>query len=216
MNKKIYVDLEVLKILYLKYRDYFLPAIAIILSWYLFIQIVVPKIQNFLTTKDIVLTDEQTLTVLTQNYNTIAQLDKNEEDKFLTIANKALPPQKDFAGILNAVSAAAVNSSVVVNDYSFPIGDINAINSVGKPNQSIQVTLVIKGDTNHTKAFISSLSKTLPLSEIVSLNVVEETTSTITANFFYVPLSRVNFVDTNSLPTLNQAQKKLLNDLARG
>lgn len=215
MNNKVHIDAEILKLLYFKYKAYGIPIIGFLFIWIIFFQFVLPQIQNFFITKDEVTASEQTLATLTQNYNLIALQNEDEEKKYLAIATAALPQEKDFAGILTAISAAAGESGVIVNDYSFQIGDINSIIQKGKPdNQTVQISLTIKGSMDQTKDFLTALAAQFPLSEISSITMTSDGTAAITANFFYVPAQKVPFVDTNPLVVISAEQKKVLDTLS--
>lgn len=215
MNNKIHVDLEVIKLLYFKYKAYILPVIAIVFSCFIFFQFIIGEIQNFLAVKNVVAANEQTLAQLTQNYNTLAGLQEVDIQTLLGTANRALPQVKDFAGILNAISAVAGLSGVTVNDYSFQIGDLSNIGVVGTTNQTVQLSLTIKGTSTQAREFLKELSQALPLSEVVSVNMGDATATSITANFFYSPPTKISFIDTNPLPLLSASQKKLLGDLEK-
>lgn len=216
MNNKKHIDADIIKLLYYKYRDYVIPIAVFCLSWFVFFQFAIPQIQNFFANKDAVDANEQTLAVLTQNYNLISLQNDNELTNLLDTANHALPATKDFAGILNAISAASATSGVVVNDYSFQIGSINGITAPsGTGNQSVQLSLTIKGSINETKEFLSALSKQLPLSEITSVNISNGATAAITANFFFADATKATFVPTSSLVVLSPSQKKILQDLGK-
>lgn len=211
MSNKTRIDQEVLKILYYRYKDYVLPLAAFIASWLIFLQVVLPQIQNFLSVKDQVTASEQTLAVMTQNYNIIAAANSTELQTFLNTAQKALPPTKDFAGVLNAISTAAGLSGVIVNDYSFQIGDLTNNNTKGLSEQpSIELNITLNGTMDQTKKFLNALEKQLPLSEVTSVDFVSDGTAAIDAHFFYSPLPKINFVDTDPIPVLTAAEKKML------
>lgn len=216
MNNKAHIDLEIIRIIYLKYKEYLLPVIFFIISWGFFIQFVIPEIQNFLVARDQVTTSEQTVAVITQNYNTLASLNDDDLRSLLNTANHALPQIKDFAGILDTISTAAGSSGVTLNDYSFQIGDINSTdNPSGAANQTVQITLTLKGDVDQVKKFIQVLSQQLPLSAVTNVSITSASSANITASFFYSPLPRLTFVDTSPLRVISAQQRKLLQDLAK-
>lgn len=215
MNNKAHIDLDIIKLLYFKYRAFTLPLVVIFISLYVFFQFVIPQIQNFLSVKDEVAASEQTLAVLTQNYNALASLNVNDLQSSLDTATQAVPQVKDFAGILNAISTAAGLSGVTVNDYSFQIGDINNITDPSTANQTIQISLTIQGDLEQTKKFVDALSKQFPLSEVTSLSVGGANSTVISASFYYATPPKLIFNDTSPLPILSVSQKKILSDLEK-
>lgn len=208
MNPKVHVDAEVIKIIYLKYKEYLWPLCLFIISWFVFLQFAIPQIQSFLATKDEVAASEQTLATITQNYNTLISLNNNDLKQNTTIATQALPITKDFAGVLTGISNAAGLSGVVVSDYSFAVGDINGLKLV--KDQTIKVTLNLQGNTEQIKKFLTSLQNLTPLSEVTEVNILGDTSAQITANFYYSTLPKITFIDTNPLPQLAASQKQLL------
>lgn len=214
-NNTVHIDINIIKIIYFRYKDYLLPCIFFIGSWAIFIFFVLPQIQNFLQVQQEVTASEQTLATLTQNYNTLVTLPTSDIQKYVAIANQAVPQVKDFAGILNAISTAAGVSGVTVNDYSFQVGDLTsgALPAIGN-NQTVQISLTIKGDVPATKQFVIALSRTLPLSEVTSINLTANSSTAIGANFFFSPLPKISFIDTSPLRVLSAADKKTLDTLA--
>lgn len=215
MNPKGKVDSAVIKILYRKYKSYVIPVIAILVCWYVFFQFVVPQIQSFLAVKSTVDTNEQILAVMTQNYNTIASLDSTKLDQQLTIANDALPAEKDFAGILNAISNAAGISGAIVNDYSFELGDLTNTPTGLASNQTVQLALTLKGTIEQAKKFLKALDKQLPISQVTSINIVSSSAISVGANFFFSTASTPLFNATQPLPVITSGEKKLLQTLSQ-
>jgi len=211
MNNKVSIDFEVIKLLYFKYRAYIFPILGISISWALIFMFVIPQFQIFLATKDQVAASEQTLASLTQNYNTLITINDSDLKSQSSIVNKALPKEKDFAGILNAISFTSAASGATLQDYSFQLGQLNGSGTFN--GNTTQISLVIKGDLNLAKSFMITLSNTLPISEVTSFNESSGQTASIVANFFSTPTSNINFVDTNPLPILSSDQKNLLSKL---
>ncbi len=212
-NNKIHIDSEIIKLLYFKYKAYGLPLVGLFVSWLIFFQFVIPQVQNVLTVKDQVATSEETLAVLTQNYNTISSMKDDDLTSSLAIASRALPPVKDFAGILDAISTAAGASGVSVNDYSFQPGNISTVGESLGTAQTIQLTLTINANIDKTKQFLTQLSNQLPLSEVVSVSILQLGTAQVTTNFFFSPPTNPSFVETSPLPVITSSQKQLLQQL---
>lgn len=214
MNPKVHIDAEIIKLLFFRYKDFVLSLGIAIISWLLFFQFVVPQIQNFLSVKDAIQANEQTLAVLSSNYNTIAAIDDTNMQQLTQTANAALPSSKDFAGILNTISFSAAASGVVVNDYSFAIGDLNSTTAQTQSDQLVSIALTLKGDTGQIKAFLLSLAQQMPLSEVTSVTLNGQSAG-VTVNFFFSSLPKISFIDTNPLPPLTPAEKTLLQNLVQ-
>lgn len=209
-NKK-HIDSTVIKILYLKYKDYMFPLLGFLIALVVLFQYVVPQLQTFLSTKDQIIANEQTLAIMTQNYNNIASLNNGDLQNNLALAKQALPGVKDFAGILTAISRAAGLSGAIVDDYTFQIGDLTA-SKADSNSPTILLNLTIKGDIEKTKKFLTALSQQLPLSDVSSASIIADSTA-ITAAFYYSPLPTVTIDATTPFPMLSSAQKKILQQL---
>lgn len=214
MSNKVQIDQTVLRILYYKYKEYVIPGIVFFVSWAIFIIFVFPQIQNFFVQKDAVVVNEQTLAVMTQNYNIVAGSDTTQLQNELTIANAALPSAKDFAGILNAISTAAGQSSVTVNDYTFQIGALT-----GKPTRQdeseVKINLTLNATLDQTKRFLVALSNQFPLSEVTNVSIFSNQTSGIDASFFYNALPNTPFDPGTPITSLTTVQKNMLNVLGK-
>lgn len=216
MNGKMQVDINVLRILYYRYREFILPIIVTFVCWVIFFQFGFPQIQTFLTEKDQISTSEQTLAVMSQNYNTVASFPDMSLQSLLDTANQALPSTKDFVGILTAISNAAGIAGVTVNDYSFNVGDLSsAAPVVAGPGQTITIGLSINGNLDKTKQFIQALSNQLPLSEVTSLTVEANSLTSINARFYYQPIPPLALNAMVPIQMLSATQKQLLGKLSK-
>lgn len=213
MNYKVHVDEAVFRILYYKYKDYIIPVSIFAISLIIFMQVLLPQFENFLAQKDQIAASEQTIAVMTQNYNSIISQKDTDLDKFLGIANTALPQDKDFAGILTAISNAAGLSGVTLNDYAFQIGDLTGTKTLPQNQDSLKVNLVINGSLEQAKAFITALQHQMPISEVTDIEVSSASTATINTDFFYSPLGRNSFDDTTPIKMVSSSEKKILEDL---
>lgn len=213
MSEKIHIDANVVRLLFYKYRSILLPILAIIISWGIFLEYGIPQIENFLSSQSQVQASEQTLAVMTQNYNTITQMNDASLTHLLNVANQALPTTKDYTAILNDISLAVGKTGVSLSDYSFNVGDISDT-VVSKTGSSISLSLSIVGTVDQIKNFISILSQQFPLSDIASVSLGGGGT-TIPVKFFYSPAQSPTVVNTSPLPVLSASQKTFLSDLEK-
>jgi hypothetical protein len=217
MNPKLHFDQNLLRILYIRYKVYLLPVSVIVLSVILFLSFVLPQFEIYLNNHDEVVTDEQTIKDLNQNILTLATLQQNDIAQNLAVANAALPSEKDYTGILNAISQAASLANVSLGDYSFQVGDVFSKQSspASDGQLSVDVTLSISGDVNSAQQFINLLNNELPLSEVVSLSSRGGGGSEVKATFFYNPLPSVAFSPAFPIPLLSTKQQVLLTSLKK-
>ncbi len=202
MNKKVNIDAVAFKFLYAKYQQYLLPAGVIAVSAILFIFVIIPQFQNLLSAQQQAKVEANKLAILRNNLNLLSNLDETQMNTQLQVVSATLPPGKDFAGILTAVSIAANRAGVSLGDYEFQVGDIT------KPQQDgivsypyLQLVLTINGGVSGVTGFITELYRTAPVSEVTSVKV-SSTNSQITAFFYYRPFPPLGFNDNVPVTTV--------------
>ncbi len=194
-NKKVNIDSAMMKFLYVKYKQYLLPAGVIAVCAFLFIFVIIPQFQNLLSAQQQAKVEANKLAILRNNLNLLSNLDETQLNTQLQIVSTALPPGKDFAGILTAVSIAANRSGVSLGDYQFQVGDITKPQEPGAVSfPYLKLVLTINGGINGVTGFITELYKTAPLSEVTSVRV-SSATSEVTAYFYFRPFPPLGFND---------------------
>lgn len=213
MNRKINLDIAIIKILYGRYREH-LPYIGVIIvCLLLFIVIIVPQVKNFNNARKEKQERLTKLKVLKNNLNVLASLDEGTLDLQLQTLVLALPVEKDFAGILNALSVAAVRAGVALGDFEFKVGSLSKTQATSAKFPSLELTLNIGGGARGAVKFISELYKTLPLAQVTNINV-SAGFSTITTAFYYKPLPSVRFNDQVPLRKISSENLTLINKIS--
>jgi hypothetical protein len=213
MKKKFNLDAATFKFFYTKYKEYLLPLVVILVCIGLFIFVLIPGIQNLFYSQQEAKVEAEKLTMLRNNLNTLNNLSDTQLDSQLQIVASALPPNKDFAGILNAIGVAANNSGVILGDYNFSVGDITN-NQSFQPFPSLQLTLTISaGGINSVIKFVSELYKTVPISEVSSIRA-DAMGSQITVLFYYRPFPSLDFSDSQPLAPLSSKNLSIINQLS--
>jgi len=213
MKKKINIDSTTFWLLYRKYKEYFLPVGMILVSILLFLLVIIPQFQNFLDTQQQVKVESKKLALLKNNLNLLTNIDESQMDSQLQVASVSLPPNKDFEGILNGVSVAANKAGVFLGDYDIQVGDITKPSLNIKSFPSLQLSLTINGGVNGATRFMTELYKTVPLSEITNVKVTN-TTSEITALFYYRPFPPLGFNDSVPITPVSQAGSSIIVNLS--
>ncbi len=214
MNKKVNVDKEALMLLYSRYKNYLIPIGIILICIILFIFVIIPQIQNVIELQDEQKDEEKKLEILKNNLNLLYNLDSNTLDKQLKLTSKALPVDKDFIGILSGIAVASNKANVTLGDYGFQVGDINKAPTNVKGVPSLELSLTVNGDLNNLISFIKELEKTLPISEIVGINLTSRN-ATLKTLFYYKALPPVKIRDDQPLSPLSQTTLKAIDDLSK-
>lgn len=171
---------------YYQLRDYTIPLLVVAVCILLFSFFIVPQAQELF----VLAGEEQTLrkrvSVLRANAIMLTQLSDERIDENFKLAVKALPAEKDFGAIIEALSLAASSANVALSDYEFSVGDLSTGSAtvVGKP--SLTIILNLTSDIEGTKRFLEKLAQTIPLSEVVSVEASARS-ATLTTQFYYKP-----------------------------
>lgn len=209
MNNKISLNKLTLEQLYVKYKDYLIPILSIIICFFLLVFITIPQI-GILSEKQQQYNLEKTkLQILTNNYNVLSGLNDITLNSQLALAVGVLPSGKNFSSVLNSINLAANKSGVFLGDYEFQVGDLSKI-PLGKNVPALELTLSINGGVNETVKFVNELYNSLPIAEVTNITV-SNNRSSIIAIFYYKPFadnknnsSPVTALSKNYLDTINQ------------
>lgn len=187
-------------------KEYFLHCIVIFVCMILLTQVISPQVREWFS----VIRNEEEATknrigILQRNHDFLSRINEAEFNRQFQTASSALPAEKDFVGILNAIGLASAKSGIKVNDFGFYIGDLS-----GKPVQSLlpslNVLLNVNGKVEEIKLFIAELTKIMPISDVATINI-EEKKSNLAVVFYYRPVSPITFNYTSPLKPLSSAEK---------
>ena len=206
MNKNFDLEQINFKILYLKYREFILPAVIIIVSFLLLLFFIVPQFSSFLQNRKAENDLREKVKILRENLNFALGLNDSDLNTELILLNNSLPVEKDFVSIMNTLSTASNKAGISLGDYGFIVGDLSTQSAQIKTTSFIQIDLNVRGNLQSSKLFIEELSKMLPLSESVSLKS-DGSTSIVTVYFYHKPFSPVSF--DNSVPITSLTNKEL-------
>lgn len=212
-NIKFSFDKNTFLHLYIRHKSVFISLSIIVVCFFLFLFFILPQLQSFLSlseqTRQLSLRNQK----IQQNITFLQNLNKQDLSSKLTLAKGALPSEKDYAGIILAISSAASTASVSVDDFGFAVGDLSTPSGNVSSSPSIPIVLNIGGGFDGARRFLSALSKTTPLSE-VTLVQQSGNASTITVFFYYKPFVKPPFVEDVLLKPFSQADIALFTSLA--
>lgn len=213
MNNKVNIDVNTIKLLYNKYKEVAIPVFVIIVCLLLFMKFIIPQFKVLFALGREAKSASSTLSVLKNNLNLLSGLSDSTLDSQLDIANKALPINKDFIGIINAISYASSIAGVGVGDFQLEIGDLSQAPTDTAKLSSISLNLSINGSIDNINKFITALSETLPLSEVTSINI-GDASSNVGINFYYKPLPPVKYNDSTPINPIPETGLTVINNLS--
>lgn len=207
-----------LLLLYFRYKDspYYLGsfiAIVVLISILLVFYIVVPQVYSFFSVSEEVARTQDQINTLKSNttyLNSLSNLELNEE---LELVFDALPADKDFAAIIDAINSAALDSGVEVNDYSVLIGELATPSAELKQFFSVDLGITASGSKEESKAFLQKMYEILPLSQVKSLSLTEDN-STFKISFFFKPFPKGTYKVTDPVEEIPAQKAALFNALS--
>ncbi|OGH42389.1 MAG: hypothetical protein A3H79_00160 [Candidatus Levybacteria bacterium RIFCSPLOWO2_02_FULL_36_8b] len=213
MNKKFNFDQSTIRILYYRNKEYIIPSAIILICLILFIKFIIPQGQELFLIKEKEKETQARVENLKKNLNFLSSVDSSDLDSKLEIASNALPPKKDFAGIINAISDGAINSGVALDDFGFTVGELSTKSAKLNTQPSIQINLSVKSDKDRVRLFLKKLAKAFPLSEVTSVQMNNNLTTMVTV-FYYKPFPPIE-IDDYALPgNLSAKETKLINEMS--
>lgn len=201
------------RILYYRYKAYVVPFITVLICMALFIWVIIPQVQGYFDQQSQIQTEQAQIATLKSNIALLSSSNSTTLNQQTRVVSDALPQQKDFVGILNAVSNASIISGIILGDYSFPVGNLDEVNTVNQTT-GIQVVLNITGSLPNTRKFIAALKSQLPLADVTEVRI-GESAATITALFYYLPSPKLTLNVGDPLPSLSKKDLNLLTNLTQ-
>lgn len=213
MNEKTNIDINTIKIIYTRYKQQILFIITILVCLLLFLVVIIPRILELSTLSKNAKNEADKLIILKNNLDLLSGMDDSTLDSQLKLVSSALPMDKDFEGILNAVSQAAINSGVSLSDYEFQVGDLSeaSIKTSGFPYLSM--SLSVKSTYQGTVKFVNELYRSFPISEVVSISQ-EYNSAIVKILFYYKPLPQIRFNDSEPIQAVSPKGIELINKLS--
>lgn len=200
-----------LTLLYFQYREFLLPILVIVVCVIVFFLVIIPQIQAYFTLQSQFADDQARLQVLQQNFQKVTGLNDQQLNANFTLTTTALPEEKNAIVILNAISKSASLSNVSLKDYNFEV--VAPLNKTdGKV--VLPVTLSVTGDKTSIQKFIHQLAVSLPLSEVRSIDIQNNTTALIAVVFSMQTFTQSSISTNTPLQLLTDQDRNTLNQLS--
>ncbi len=210
MNKPSPVNQTTLRIIYYRNKQFIAPVIIFAVCIVIIVEAIFPQIQEWVSVRSQVSSSIQKIDQLNKNIDIVSNTNDDILNNEILFLSQVLPQNKDYIGVLNAISQAAIISGTALGDYSFDVGDLS---KTGANGNTIQIRLSITGGVTEAKKFISSLKKQAPISDIADIQISNNTV-TIVSVFYFKPFPNVSLNDNiTTVNVLSDQEKKLLQTL---
>src|SRR5258708_6079152 len=112
MNRFSFLNQTTFSVYTYKYKAFVVPIIIILVCSFLFLTILIPQSEQWFLMQQQIAISEQKLEILTNNLSLAGKINSSVEDKYLQLVSRALPSNKDFIGVLAAISNASIDSAI--------------------------------------------------------------------------------------------------------
>jgi Tfp pilus assembly protein PilO len=205
-----------LKLLYYRHKDSkmygaLVLAVILLIGFLLVWMIVMPQIQKYISIQDEINTLSKKVALLHSNLDLVKNTNPQEVDNDLQTALSALPSDKDFEGMLTAISNSALRSGIALDDFKLSIGKLAT--ESGSETKGIPIKLGMKSNMESAVKFIGELNQKVPVSDLAMVQVSNDEGAKgniIDVTFYYKPLANVIFRDDAPIPHLTNDEKELL------
>ncbi len=237
MSKRIFFGQNDVRYFYSRYKDskyysFSIFSLVIFVCSILLMGVVIPQLNKYFSIRQEVSVKQEQLRIMNENINFINKIDRSSLNRQLEIATIALPAEKDFDGILNAISDSSIRAGVTFSDFNFSVGDISSKSANEADNSqavsdpaagaagdwdtnspSIKLIVSIRGDINRVKLFLKEISEKLPLSEIQSIDS-DDTNTEVEIKFYYKSYPEIKFQESTPLAPIALEKTQLIERLA--
>lgn len=213
MKENTNIDINTLRILYKKYKEHFIYFLIIFISSLLFLFAILPRIQDLAKLNEDRKIELKKLSILRKNLSLLSTLDDSSLNLQLQIVSSALPSDKDFEGVLSAISSSAEKSGALLGDYEFQVGDLSQKEAKTAGFPFLTLVIDIRGTPSQVTEFLSNLSKSTPLSEIINI-VQGGNSASSTIIFYYKSLPPLQFKDSELIVPVSQKGQEIIKTLS--
>ena len=213
MKENTNLDINTIKLIYKKYKEHLIYLLVIFVVTILFLFFVLPRIEDLGKLNNSRKIEENKLSILKNNLNLLSSLDDTSLSSQLLLVSSALPSEKDFEGVLNAISLSTAKSGASLGDYAFQVGDLSnsSVETTGFP--LLTLTVSIRGTLSQVAKFVGYLSKSTPLSQTTSI-IQNSSSATVAINFYYKALPPAQFNDTQAVASISEKGKQIIETLS--
>lgn len=180
------IDQEVIKTLYRRYRNFAVPVGIIVICILLVFFVIIPQFENLQSMQKEEAETREKIAVLKENAIMLGKISDVTQNNEFRIALKSLPVEKDFVGILEAISTTSQKAGVSIGDFSFQVGSVSFAKGETQ-GTTIGLTISIFGGISEARQFLTELAKSMPISEVKSANI-DPKTSGLSIQFHYRPI----------------------------
>ncbi len=223
MRKEAWLQHNSARFIYYSYKDspYFhivTIMLIILVSFLLIAFIFIPQTQNWFSIRDEAIAARQRIDIIKGNIAFMTNFNKKAlEDNRQTVIS-ALPVEKDFGSIINAIALSSARSGVSVDDFVFSVGSVSSASAAKQVlSNSLDTTtllLSLRGNIDDIIAFIKEVGEKLPLSEVESVDIGKGAVS-LSMVFYSKPYRLIKVQADKTINPVSTSARSIISTLSQ-
>jgi hypothetical protein len=223
MSKEVKLHQNSFRLIYYKYKDspyiaFGLVVLVFSVCLMLFFRVVMPQVDSWFSIRDEVIATRERIDVINRNINFMKNVDNSQLNTQVNVSTEALPTEKGFAEILDALSTSAVNAGVALDDYTFQVGSVassSGLKQTADPKEvaATKLTVVLAGTFEGVQRFLNEIAQKLPVSEFILVDGDTRST-TVTLQFYQKNFPQIVFKDDQPIIPLSDKHLSVLGELS--
>lgn len=204
-----------LKLLFYQYRDTaYYPIVNIvilcIISIFLLFQVVIPQFSEWFSVRREVDVLRQNIKTIQENTSLLSSMDQTTLEADVQTVTAAYPFEKDYSGIITALTQTASRTNLALPDYSLSLGDTGAIPPGAGAKYELKLTFI--ATLADIQRFVAELAQTLPISSVSSV-VNDANSASVVVEFYYRGFPSIIIDQKKKLSPLSASERALLSQL---
>ena len=191
------------------------PIVVILIGLTVLVMFIFPQINNWFSVRSEVEATQARINIIRQNIRILENTNKEKVESEFIVASQALPSNKDFSGILDAINDATTKSGITLDDYEFSLGSVFTNKSGNKTppdSSSVLLKLSIEGNSDSVSNFLSEIENEIPIVQLQSVNFADNK-GQMQLSFPVKPFADINMRYDTPITVLTNDQRSLMQKL---
>ncbi|HUS59766.1 MAG TPA: hypothetical protein VMX76_00050 [Nevskiaceae bacterium] len=206
------------------YKSLLWPGIIFLVVAIIGLAFLKPKITGIFQLRKQIAKDKNTLAQLTQKINALEGLDEKELEIKIEKVLKALPSEKNIAGLLYTLKILSQETEVGLKDIQVSPGELSTRSAQPETKSEsglplLSFSLIVEGESEKARNFFDRIETIMPLMKIRGIGMAQSDEGVVEANLelatFFLLLPKELGVIENPLALITLQEEKAYQELTR-
>ena len=206
------------------YKSLLWPGIIFLVVAVIGLAFLKPKITGIFQLRKQIAKDKNTLAQLTQKINALEGLDEKELEIKIEKVLKALPSEKNIAGLLYTLKILSQETEVGLKDIQVSPGELSTRSAQPETKSEsglplLSFSLIVEGESEKARNFFDRIETIMPLMKIRGIGMAQSDEGVVEANLelatFFLLLPKELGVIENPLALITLQEEKAYQELTR-